>query len=328
MFGTNLRPWGELKWLLSKSAPIEWNTVGCISFEERCYAIRSLIPNSSGSKDIYFNIKPPSSPYQLNANNKLEQNREVLISSGLKASDIIDISLLASVDDFIQPLKEFISKSNGCIAFDISSFPKRFFFPILKLFIKSTDVKNLIVTYTKPAKYTETELSGDPSEWSHIPGFMSNSFPEPEPEIAVISVGFMPLGLTKLLIGKYQNAKVLLLFPHPPGPPNYQRNWDFVHRIYESYPTLNLNEMLRVHALDACDAFDRICDATNGGIDNTILAPYGPKPISLAMALFAIERGCPVYYTQPNYYSPEYSSGIKETYGYWIKKVDKNLYSL
>ena len=85
--------------------------------------------------------------------------------------------------------------------------------------------------------------------------------------------------------------------------------------------------MQRVHALDTSEAFDRICDITNHGRHDSILAPYGPKPISLAIALFAIQNGSPVYYTQPNYYSPEYSSGIKETYGYWIKKDGTNLYS-
>lgn len=329
MLGPTFRPWGELNWLLSKSSSIDWNTIGCISFEERCYAIRSLIPHNRAVKDLYFDIKPPATSYLISQNSKLKQNREILLASGLRTSDIIEINLLASVNDFLEPVKDFINRSNGNIVFDISSFPKRFFFPILKSLVKSTEVNNLVVTYTKPIKYTEGELSGDPSEWSHIPGgFMSDTFPEPEPEVAIISVGFMPLGLTKLLIGKYQDARVQLLFPHPPGPPNYQRNWDFVNRIYDSYPSLNLNDMIRVHALDTNDAYDRICDITNSGQDKSILAPYGPKPVSLAIALFAIEKGVPVYYTQPNYYSPEYSSGIKETYGYWIKKLGENLYSL
>jgi len=85
--------------------------------------------------------------------------------------------------------------------------------------------------------------------------------------------------------------------------------------------------MLRVHALDTSDAFDRICDITDNGKYTSVLAPYGPKPISLAIALFAIETGAPVYYTQPNYYSPDYSTGIKETYAYWIKKDGINLYT-
>jgi hypothetical protein len=329
MLGDNFRPWGELGWLLSKSNKLPWNIIGCISFEERCYGLRQLLGSETIAGNLYFDIRPPKTSYLISQSTKLQDNRRSLINSGLNPTSIIEVALMTSVDNFIIPLKKFIASNNGNVILDISCFPKRFFFPILKTLLNSSSVQNVIVTYTKPEKYTQDELSGDPSEWSHIPGgFMSKDFPEPDAELAIISVGFMPLGLTKLLTGKYRDAKVKLLFPHPPGPPNYQRNWDFVKRIVDSYPPLNLNDMIRVHALDVGDAFDRICTVTNKGEINSILAPYGPKPISLAMALFAIQTGAPVYYTQPNYYSPEYSSGIRETVGYWIQKSSKILYQV
>jgi hypothetical protein len=157
--------------------------------------------------------------------------------------------------------------------------------------------------------------------------FMSSEHRDVKTDLAIIGVGFVPLGLPDLLIGQYQNAEVKLLFPHPPGPPNYQRNWEFVRKIVDSYPRLSLNDMQRVHALDMSDAFDKICQITNKGAYKSILAPYGPKPVSLAMALYAIEEGSPVYYTQPSYYAADYSSGIKETYAYWIVKTGTRLYS-
>ncbi len=45
-----------------------------------------------------------------------------------------------------------------------------------------------------------------------------------------------------------------------------------------------------------------------------VLAPYGPKPLSLAMCLFAlsvpVEHRPAVVYTQPQVYAPKYSTGI------------------
>lgn len=157
---------------------------------------------------------------------------------------------------------------------------------------------------------------------------MSSNYRKTSLDLAIVGVGFAPLGLGDLLIGQYKDAEVKLLFPHPPGPPNYRRNWDFVRKIVSSFPSVSLNEMQRVHALDVSDAFDKICQLTNYGNYSTILAPYGSKPISLAMALYSIEQGVAAYYTQPRFYSANYSSGIKETYGYWIVKSNTKLFKV
>lgn len=328
MLGHKFRPWGELPWLLSKSDALDWNVIGSVSFEDRCHGLLSKFPRNQAIDHLFFNILPPESKVKISQMRKLQFNFTVLEDYGVTKNQAIDIHLLESVDLFLTPLQQFLEGSNGNIILDISCLPKRFFFPILKRLLQSDKLLNLIVTYTKPIKYSSQELSWDPAEWSHIPTFMSNDFRESKPDLAIVSVGFVPLGLPNLLTGTYSNAKVRLLFPHPPGPPNYQRNWEFVRRIVTSYPQLALNEMQRVHAISVSDSFDRLCEITNNGKNKSILAPYGPKPISLAMALFAIETGVPVYYTQPSYYAHDYSTGVKETYAYWIVNSGKNLYSL
>lgn len=328
MLGENFRPWGELDWLLSKSADEKWHVIGCVSFEGRCSGVQSRLSVDSINSCLYFNILPPDSNDRLNQTEKLNQSIERLKHAGVKEDEIIDVQLHDSINKFIEPLGRFLSSTNGNIILDISSQPKRFFFPILKKIMRFNELNNLIVCYTKPEKYAEGELSWDPSDWSHIPMYMASDYRESKTDLAIIGVGFVPLGLPDLLIGQYRDAEVKLLFPHPPGPPNYQRNWDFVRRIVSSYPRLSLNDMQRVHALDMSDAFDRLCQLTNNGAYKSILAPYGPKPISLAMALFAIEEGVPVYYTQPSYYAPDYSSGIKETYAYWVVKSKTKLYTV
>lgn len=328
MLGENFRPWGELDWLLSKTKGEKWNVIGCASFEDRCYGLQKRLPADSVISNLYFNILPPESSSKVNQIQKLKESIEELKKAGVKDGQIIEVLLHDSINKFIDPLSEFLESSNGNIILDISSQPKRFFFPILKIIMKYSQLNNFIVCYTKPEKYAGGELSWDPADWSHIPMFMAKEYRNVETDLAIIGVGFVPLGLPDLLIGQYKNAEVKLLFPHPPGPPNYQRNWDFVRRIVSSYPRLSINDMQRVHALDMSDAFDKLCQITNNGIYKSILAPYGPKPVSLAMALFAIEEGVPVYYTQPSYYAPDYSSGIKESYAYWIVKSKIKLYTV
>ncbi len=325
MLNENFRPWGELSWLLSKSKKTNWNIIGSISFEERCNGLYKLIENDLVNKSLFLDIIPPTSPKVDAQKVKLTENKLALINMGLPINQIHESHLLTGIDQFISPIRKFVSETNGNIMLDISTMPKRFFFPILKVILKS-QINNLIVTYTKPDHYFKGELSWDPSDWSHIPSFMSSSYEEPQPDLAIIAAGFMPLGLPKLLTGNYQDAEVKLLFPHPPGPPHYQRNWEFVRKIVDSYSSVAVNEMSRIHALDTSEAFDTLMALTNWGKRKCILAPYGPKPISLAMALFAIKLESPVYYTQPTYYSPEYSSGINSTFGYWIINNGKNLY--
>ncbi len=329
MLGKNFRPWGELNWLFSKFSPIKWNLIGCISFEDRCIGFHRVLSKYSIDKNLLFSININKD--EIDAKKKQDAqniNKQYFLSSGVKSSHIIDVDLLGSVDYFLTIVKEFINKSNGNIILDITSFPKRFFFPILKRLINDASLLNLVVTYTKPEEYAKSDLSWDPSDWNHLPSFMSNDFRESKIDLAIIAVGFVPLGLPKLLIGNYIDAEVKLLFPHPPGPPHYQRNWEFVRKIVDSYPRVSLNEMPRVHATDTSDSFDKLCHLTNNGKYKSLLAPYGPKPVSLSMALFAIEKGIPVYYTQPNVYAFDYSTGTKETFGYWIVKSGKSLYKV
>lgn len=59
-------------------------------------------------------------------------------------------------------------------------------------------------------------------------------------------------------------------------------------------------------------------DADNG----LTLAPFGPKPHTLGMALFAIENDCGLYYTQPKSYNPDYSLSQGESWAYVVKWDD------
>jgi hypothetical protein len=50
------------------------------------------------------------------------------------------------------------------------------------------------------------------------------------------------------------------------------------------------------------------------------LAPFGPKPHAVAMALYASQGvDMPLIYAQPRLYNPPYSFGSGDCYGYVVK---------
>lgn len=327
MLGKKFRPWGQLDWILKKSPALNWSLLGSVSFEHRCTALQEQMTDYGIHSLQYIDIVPPVGPGVDEQAERLRENRKLLIANGVGQDQIVQFRLLERAGSFMKMAQEFVQNSNGDVILDISCLPKRYFFPILKILVKSPKVHNLLLTYTKPEEYSNGKLAKDPAEWKHLPGFMNTTIPEPHAELAIVGVGFVPLGLSSLLTGKYKDAEVKLLFPYPPGPPNYQRNWGFVSEINRKHPSrTDVSTMNRVHTLNLSDAFDQICALTNDGVKYAILAPYGPKPISAAMALYSIAYEVPVVYTQPTSYAPDYSSGIKETYAYWIKKEGLHLY--
>jgi hypothetical protein len=49
------------------------------------------------------------------------------------------------------------------------------------------------------------------------------------------------------------------------------------------------------------------------------LAPFGPKPHTLGMALLAMKYDLAMHYTQPRVYHPDYSRGYGRTWAYVVK---------
>ncbi len=189
----------------------------------------------------------------------------------------------------------------------------------------------MIVTYSVPEKYHDGALAEDPEPWAHIPLFGPPGYPDREFEFVIVGVGFLPFGLPELLKNEYRNVGVKFFFPFPPGPPTYQRTWNFVREIEKDFP-IDHSMLIRVDTYNVSDAFDYICSITDNNIKKAIMAPYGPKTISIAMCIYATLTDSPVYYMQPNIYHPEYSSGIKrngqgipEIYAYCLR-LDGNDY--
>jgi hypothetical protein len=60
---------------------------------------------------------------------------------------------------------------------------------------------------------------------------------------------------------------------------------------------------------------DKIAKDSSG----LMLAPFGPKPHSLGMILFALKHDRALIYSQPKSYNPDFSQGIGETWAYVVK---------
>lgn len=331
--GSVFRPWGTWPWVTGKLSLKNWNLIGCLSPEERCLGIiYHLNKNKCLLKEFLIEVMDPESDYSEISAQKKETHKAKIESQLSRKINIEKMKLFVSPKTLKYSLDLFIKKTDGNVVLDISTFPKRFFFPIVNILIKNDEVKNLLITYTLPVEYHDGDLAEEPLPWDHIPRFQNTEHPTPHVKNAVVGVGFLPFGLPELLKDDYSDAEVKLIFPYPPGPPNYQRTWEFVRKIETFSPLESNNQIIRVDILDLPGCYKHLCALGRDGDEYTIFAPYGPKTHSLAMCLYATKYNCEVFYTQPKFYHPDYSKGISyvdalpETYAYCIKVNGNNLY--
>ena len=329
----NFRPWGLLTWLLPRLPSIEWSFLGGSSTEERSVAawdaLRSYV--TIHHKQIISVVDPPSR-YSALTKERCKLIKQQLRLRGVASHEIKDLDLFGRIDELVKLIELFKSSATENVIFDISALPKRFFFPILRLLIESQQFRNVLVTYTVPQSYAAGTLSEDPEPWRHIPLF-APPYPEKDVRLLIVALGFEPLALPDLLEADYHGVSVKLLFPFPPGPPAFQRTWEFVRSIEDNL-IQTAREPIRIDARDVSAAFDRIAAVTDNGKEHVAFGPYGPKTISLAICIYAILRQCPVYYTQPRVYNPFYSSGVSilsgmpETYCYSLRLDGRNLFAV
>lgn len=338
MLGSVFRPWGAAEWLFPKLPVGEWVVVGSTSTEDRCVAVLHHLSVGAGLREARFlDIEDPPSDLTPDLTRQCRERRQknkLLFDQlgGLNRS-LTDFKLLDSPVKIKKFVAKLIEDDIRNVVIDITSLPKRFFFLMIKHLSSSEKIENLVVTYSTPERYFEGTLASEPQDWAVLPGFQKEEAP-PTPKCirVIVGVGFLPFRLPDLLKHDYQGAEVTLVLPFPPGPPQFQRNWRFIHEIEKTCPLKDERQIIRIDAQDASRCFDHLCSLTKEGVEDTVLAPFGPKPHSLGMCLFAIKYNCDVYYTQPTHYHPEYSTGMKmrngkpDTTAYAIKLNGKILY--
>jgi hypothetical protein len=331
------RPWGLLHWVINRCPNVRWSILATLSTEDRCLAAWRFI-NSSGilANSRFAEIKDPPTPrYQSRIEQKLLDRRNEFLQSGGLKPNIYEHTLFERYGDTINWINQFISTAEPNIIVDISCFPKRFFFPIIKILLKEPRVRNLIVTYTLPEGYPDEDIAENFQDWKPLPLFGGKLTPSTPPsELIIVNVGYLAMGLPEELEQGGPNRKIKLIFPFPDYPKSYHKNWYFIRTIEKNLPPERI-EVKHVHTYDTSDAFDHLLSLTNEGQRTSLFAPYGPKPISLAMCIFASLTDSPVYYTQPRTYHPDYTKGVSyvdnnnpETYAYCLRLDGHNYYSV
>lgn len=321
-----------------------WCFVGCISHEERCLAALKVL-GQTGIHPTLVRIFDEDPISDVDERSSLEIQTVAAVAAGVSRDDIIDAPLLATIDNIETILAHAVTGHAGAIV-DISSFPKRWFFVIARLLREISQLDNVIFTYSLGTKYANV-LSSNPEIVRTIPTFTSIDR-RATCDMALIGIGYHSHSVLDLFDIERPKA-ITMLFPFPPGPPGIARNWKFVERLElsirsDSGANENLENggvgHLHLGALDLPQNFNALKRLTNDGARTSLVAPYGPKPVSLAMCLFALaaesanKPEVPAYYSQPTRYALDYTTGIHSSegnpvvYGYPTRLNARELYVL
>ena len=305
------KPWGLIGWVLDRCPNVQWDLFGCLGTEERSLGTwRHLSAvNKLGQTRLLRIVDSPSPRFSARTA-QLENDRFAqFIGGGGRPDDVEQHQLTEPHFQIVDTIENFVNRSRGNIILDISSLPKRFFFPVLRRLLKrSAEVRSLIVTYTVPASYTGEKLGYNPDDWDHLPLF-TGTYTRAKPDMFVINVGFDALGLQDRVEHGESGLPIKLIVPFPAPAAAFRRSWELVRKLQRHRPAA-IFQTYRADAREVGDAFERLVSLTGGGTRRAILAPFGPKPISVAFCIFATITESEVFYTQPTVYHPEYSNGI------------------
>lgn len=319
MINGELRPWGKPKWLLQMEAlrAEKWLLIGAISTQDRCL---SMLRHSANSFTLghaaFLEIIDKKSVFHVQSDARREANRLLWQADVAGYShERLEFELL---DPLLRLKKQVGQWTAGAhkksVILDVTCLPERFFFPMIRWLVDSVVVENLIVTCMSPERYTEEDLAYDPEDWAHIQTFgPAAEGPEKSVKRVIVGAGFLPFSLPELLKKDYNESgiQVSVLFPFPAPHANIKRSWEFVRKIEVDLMLKDERQLARVGANDLSGCFDRIDSITRNGSIGTVFAPYGPKAHSIAMCLQAMKMNAQVIYTQPTFYHPEYTTGIK-----------------
>ncbi len=320
---SQIRPSGPLRWILPKlAASSDWTIIGTVSAEERCLAAVEEAARILGTVDIrmlHITLDHRTT------HSWMRMNHDLSVRNSVKARQLFGDKVLKAAgrifdDDhtIIRLSSEVAQSCRECVLLDISTMPKRFFFPLLTKMLECNRIKTLVVTNTSPHRYGK-ELARDPGDWNQLPIYCGDSNLDVHTSTVLIGVGYHTLNIRDILEQQSaQNVEIKLMLPVPSLHPGFMANWDFIHSIKTEWDRQVRTpiEIIRVPNHDPSVAFDWLARESKAGFaQSLILAPFGPKPLSLAMCLLGVARAMhgletEIGYTQPLVYAPDYSSGV------------------
>lgn len=333
------RPWGQVYWLLGRLAVSKWSFLGCLSPESRSLTCAVTLEGALDRPHLVQILD--GDKIHESEERKALQKRKSEIQARLGNRYSTGEAYLMDSLDRIEEVREAALGASENVIIDISSMPKRWFFPLVRSMVNADYTRNVVAVYTSGTGYAK-ELAFNPESARSIPGFPTTDDRDSH-EYAFVGVGYQAMSMLSLFNDERAN-RIQMLFPFPPGPPGMNRNWSFVENfervIKQEGAARGLLEYVHVNALDVSQSFDALAGLTERGTRTSFLAPYGPKPMSLAMCLFASAADMhalpdvPVYYTQPKRYALNYTAGVATYDGrpninaYALKLSGKALYRL
>lgn len=344
----HVRPSGPLRWILPRlNASDHWTMIGSLSAEDRCLAaVHAAAAITKDLDVILLRIEPDTRtkwPEWLTENRLKTEANAGLAENAFGKQSIRPAGSIQDIDHDISILADDITgRCEGDVVLDVSTMPKRFFFTVMTKLARSKKVRTLIATNTSPKAYGK-ELARDPDHWRQLPIYCGDSDLNDEAPKSItatpliIGVGYHTLNIREIL-GRAPNRRfgIKLFLPFPSLHPGFTENWKFIHSIRSEWDRQVSEpiEIVRTPINDVSVTFDRLLQYSNQGTAaSLVLAPFGPKTLSLAMCLLGIARfdlgiSTEIGYTQPRVYSPNYSSGSGDVTAFCIKLNGQSLYAL
>jgi len=258
--------------------------------------------------------------YSVRSREKIEANRQLLRDAQVPFRSKVT-QLLIEEDALLELLTDSaLLRQADTVVLDISSLPKRYFCFLLKRMVLFEPFTNIIVTYTQPAPggYTSDHLAEDPMTCDHLPGFAAPL--PPKGSTLAVALGFEVLSLRSLLeIYRDKTKETRIILSFPADVQTTRREWNTLAEMTSGDSADVEPKNLEVIATWDSEAVYNALLRWNEDTDGLTLAPFGAKPHSLAMTLFAMKHDCGLYYTQPKSYHPDYSRGVGSTWAYVVK---------
>lgn len=313
------RAWGNIDDIFSGMPDGEWSMIGCISTEERCTGLARWFGAYGLIIDqllIEVAHRPPPTEEHL-VQQKIDANRAIFLQNGTSPNEIHHISIDAPFGEFERAIVNYLERSDvQNLVIDITSMPQKMLFFLTKLLRNGyRNIENIIMVYAEPDKYDRKALVANHEPWDALPGFRLQRDSTSDRK-TVVAIGYDPMGLPEEVNSpEFNEGTTSFLFPFPAQPDRVARNWSFIRQIFPNVESQRL-DIKRVDGMNVPEIFDELCGLGGFGDVALTLAPFGPKPVSLAMALYASkfstgECGTAVFYTHPLYKNPNYSTGLK-----------------
>lgn len=298
---------------------LTFSYLGCVSFEDRCrgFLERHLLPERSAfgpAKMITVREVDDAFPdYRATLRRKRAQHSKAILRSGSIECDL-SIDLLASEDELLDLADHLKATLGASVIVDISCFPRRVFCFLLKQILLDSRFENVLVAYTGagPQGYASGHLAEDPLPCDYLPGFAGN--PLATADTIALACGFESLGLGSFIDLSREGVRhIRIAMAFPPNGSNTRRQWNTVRQLVQGRSMLlDGSDIVALGAWDAEEMYITLVRWASDS-DGVALAPFGTKPHSLGMLLFALAVDAPMYYCQPRSYNPDYTRGTGES---------------